>query len=189
MPRLDQAFYARKTATVAKALLGKVLCHQISPKKIMRGRIVEVEAYLGFEDPACHTFKGRKTERVRSMYLSGGHAYLFIIYGIHYCFNVVTRSEKYPEAVLVRALEPIDPPNSSLNGPGKLSKAFLLTKKQDGLSLFDPKSKLWIEDDGHHVPKSQIVSASRIGVDYAGAAAKWPLRFLVKNSPHVSRKP
>lgn len=187
MARLPQDFYKRRTTVVAKALLGQVLCYRAKPQKILRGRIVEVEAYLGIEDPACHTFGGRKTTRVQSMYLEGGHSYIYMIYGIHFCLNVVTLTEKFPEAVLIRALEPLEPLNLALNGPGKLCKGFGLSKKQDGLALFDDHSPLWIE--GGTARASQIIKAPRIGVDYAGEAAKWPLRFLIKGNPHVSRKP
>lgn len=185
---LEASFYQRKTEVVAKDLLGKILCFRNSKNQIHKGRIVEVEAYLGATDPACHTYLGRQTDRVKSMYLSGGHAYIYMIYGLHFCFNVVTRDEAHPEAVLIRALEPITPPDLKTNGPGRLCSAFGLTKKQDGLSLFDPSSSVWIEDDGFRVKKSDTVIATRIGVEYAKDAALWPLRFFIKGSPYVSRK-
>jgi DNA-3-methyladenine glycosylase len=185
---LPAAFYQRNTKDVAQELLGKVLCFQNSKLQFFQGRIVEVEAYLGIDDPACHTFQGRRTERVQSMYLPGGHAYIYMIYGIHFCLNVVTMDEAHPEAVLIRALEPMEPLNLKTNGPGKLCSAFGLTKKQDGLALFSEHSPLWIEDDGFQVTNADFVKASRIGVEYAKEAALWPLRFFIKGNPHVSRK-
>lgn len=185
---LNSSFYQRKTETVAKDLLGKVLCFRNPKNQILKGRIVEVEAYLGLEDPACHTFQGRRTDRVRSMYLPGGHSYIYMIYGLHHCLNVVTRSEEHPEAVLIRALEPMEPADLKTNGPGRLCAAWGLTKKQDGLALFQPESPLWIEDDGFQLKKSDTVKATRIGVEYAKEAALWPLRFFIKGNPYVSRK-
>jgi len=188
MLMLPPDFYQRETKTVALDLLGKVLCFQKSKTKIFRGRIVEVEAYLGVEDPAAHTYKGRNTERVASMYLAGGHAYIYMIYGIHYCLNVVTREHGRPEAVLIRALEPLEPSDAKTNGPGRLCAAWGMNKKQDGLALFDPHSPLWIEDDDFQVKDRDIVRTTRIGVEYAKEAALWPLRFYLKDNPYVSRK-
>lgn len=185
---LDSSFYLQDTKTVAKDLLGKVLCFRKSKSRLYRGRIVEVEAYLGIDDPAAHTYKGRNTDRVKSMYLTGGHAYVYMIYGLHFCLNVVTREEGTPQAVLIRALEPLDPIELGMNGPGKLCKAFGITKEQNGLSLFQKSSPLWIEEDDFQVKARDIVKATRIGVEYAGEAAKWPLRFYLKGNPHVSRK-
>ncbi len=185
---LDADFYQRKTKTVAKDLLGKVLCFRKSKSRIYRGRIVEVEAYLGVDDPAAHTFGGRKTDRVRSMYLEGGHAYIYMIYGMHFCLNVVTEAKDNPQAVLIRALQPLDPISAETHGPGRLCRAWGLNKKQDGLCLFDPKSPLWIEEDDFSVKARDIVITTRIGVEYAKEAALWPLRFYLKDNPHVSRK-
>ena len=185
---LTRSFYQRETESVALDLLGKILCFQKSQTQVFRGRIVEVEAYLGVEDPAAHTYKGRNTDRVASMYLPGGHAYIYMIYGMHHCLNVVTREQGRPEAVLIRALDPLDPPEAKTNGPGRLCAAWGLTRKQDGLCLFDPDSPLWIEEDDFEVKESDIVKAFRIGVEYAKEAALWPLRFYLKDNPYVSRK-
>lgn len=185
---LEASFYQRKTQTVAQELLGKILCFTNSKKQTLKGRIVETEAYLGIEDPACHTHQGRKTERVKSMYLPGGHVYIYMIYGLHFCFNVVTRDEAHPEAVLIRALEPMEPDDLIPNGPGKLCAQLGLTKKQDGLALFHPESPVWIESDGYKPKRSEIIKAPRIGVAYAEEAALWPLRFYIKGNRFVSRK-
>jgi DNA-3-methyladenine glycosylase len=183
---LPQSFYRQNTTVVAKKLLGKILCRKWRGK-VHRYRIVETEAYLGIEDPACHTFGGRNTKRVKSMYLDGGHSYIYLIYGMYYCLNVVTKTPKHPEAVLIRALEPIPIKTEQglhTNGPGKLCRHLHLTKKEDGLSLWK-KNLLWIENAPR--TKKQIVAKSRIGVDYAGSASSWPLRFYIKNNPYVSR--
>ncbi|MNK06247.1 3-methyladenine DNA glycosylase [compost metagenome] len=192
---LPQDFYERDTATVAHGLLGKVLCVRNDDGEILRSRIVEVEAYLGVEDPACHTFNDRRTERTKSMYLHGGHSYVYLIYGMYHCLNVVTRTEEHPEAILIRAVEPLphhQPPlkkkDMKTNGPGKLCKFYDITKKDDGLRLWKKSSDLYIVEDSFEVLEKQIHACPRIGVDYAGEAARWPLRFYLKDNPYISRK-
>jgi DNA-3-methyladenine glycosylase len=155
------------------------------------GRIIETEAYLGIEDRACHTFGDRRTERTRSMYLPGGHAYVYLIYGLHYCFNVVTRSEKEPEAVLIRAVEPLEgvdfmrsrrrvrKDKDLANGPGKLCEALAIDRKCDGLSLNG--EELFIER-GKKIDPTLITASARVGVDYAGDHALWPLRFRIASA-------
>ncbi len=195
MPILPREFYFQDTTRVSKDLLGKILCHQQPDGKVVKGRIVETEAYLGIQDRACHTFGGRRTKRTESMYLEGGHSYIYLIYGMYYCLNVVTRTSKYPEAVLIRALEPLTFVKGSkvhktelhTNGPGKLCRFLGLNKTHDGLELWTKKSGLWIED-APLLKKSQIVKRPRIGVDYAGEAAAWDLRFYDRESLYVSRK-
>lgn len=189
------SFYRGDTTTVARKLLGAVLCHRTESGKILRGRIVETEAYLGIEDPACHTFGDRRTAKTRSMYLDGGHSYIYLIYGMHYCLNVVTRSEREPEAVLLRAIEPLDwkspggKPTRTLlpsNGPGKLCRYLGLTKAHDGLPMWTKSSGLWIQE-GEAVDDGLVVETSRVGVAYAGEAAGWPLRFYIKGNLFVSK--
>ncbi len=191
---LDQDFYLQKTETVAKKLLGKVLYFQNENQQTLTGRIVETEAYTGVQDPACHTFGNRQTERTKTMFLEGGHSYVYLIYGMYNCLNFVTRNEGIPEAVLIRALEPTHhtgekPAKKNLftNGPGKLCRHLGITKAQNAQKLWKKKSGLWVEDDGYKVSAKQIVSAPRVGVDYAGEAAQWPLRFYLKDSFWVSR--
>jgi DNA-3-methyladenine glycosylase len=188
-------FYSRNTKQVALELLGKVLHHQLPSGEVISGRIVETEAYLGIKDPACHTFEDRRTSRTAPMYLEGGHSYVYLIYGIYSCLNVVTRTEAEPEAVLLRALEPIPRPNEKIqkiqmntNGPGKLCRHLNITRAHNGIKLWKKRGGLWIEDDGFVLKPKQIAKAPRIGVDYAGEAALWPLRFYVKESPWISRK-
>lgn len=192
---LEQDFYFQKTEVVAEKLLGKILFHKKEDGQICCGRIVETEAYLGVEDPAAHTFGGRKSDRNGAMYLEGGHSYVYFIYGMYHCLNFVTRGEGQPEAVLIRALEPVPLSQEKVakkhmhtNGPGKLCRHFEITRQQNALKLWKKRSGLWVEDDGFKVQPKNVCKVPRIGVDYAGDAAKWPLRFYLKNSAFVSRQ-
>jgi DNA-3-methyladenine glycosylase len=191
---LPQEFYFSKTEKVAIQLLGKVLYFKTKNGEVLSGRIVETEAYLGVKDPAAHTFGDRKTERTKSMYRAGGHSYVYLIYGMYNCLNFVTQAEGTPEAVLIRALQPVHISAEKIakkqlytNGPGKLCKHFGITREHNGLPLWEKESGLWVEDEGFKVKPSELVKTSRIGVDYAGEAAEWPLRFYLKQSPWVSR--
>lgn len=190
MPSILPAdFYRQDTIDVARSLLGKVLVRRLPDGSRLSGRIVETEAYLGVEDPACHTFGGRKTERVRPMYLAGGHAYVYLIYGLHNCFNVVTMNHGEPEAVLIRALEPLEGIKKMerlrrgklglhlASGPGKLCQAMQIDRSLSGHNLGE--QPLWIEDSAA-TSAFNIDETSRVGIDYAGDAAHWPLRFLLK---------
>lgn len=179
--RLDHDFYAQDTIDVAVGLLGKVLVHRLASGRKLSGRIVETEAYLGVEDAAAHSHGGRRTTRTEIMYGAAGSAYIYFIYGMHYCFNVVTMPRDNPQAVLVRALA--DAPFPA-NGPAKLCAALLLDKKQNGLDLVTSR-ELWIEDDGARLDLD-VVDGPRVGVGYAGDAAAWPLRFGFKSHPSLS---
>jgi DNA-3-methyladenine glycosylase len=194
--KLPQEFYGRRTEAVAKALLGKRLVRVFRGKRLS-GLIVETEAYLGAKDPACHTWKNRRTERVSSMYLPGGNSYVYMIYGMHHCFNVVTRREDEPEAVLIRALAPEAPespespeeesaPDRRMDGPGRLCKALRIGRSLDGLPLTG--ETIFIEETGRAPRREEVGKGPRIGVDYAGEAAGWPLRFYWRGNPHLSRK-
>lgn len=185
---LPAKFYRRDTATVARELLGCHLVHVVNGQRLS-GRIIETEAYLGVTDRACHSFGGRRTERVKSMYLAGGHAYVYFIYGMHFCFNVVTRGHNEPEAVLIRALEPeeglpemrrhrrIRNDRDIANGPGKLCRALGIDRSCDGVDLTG--GSLFIERGSPHEAESLVIS-ERIGIEYSGEAATWPLRFELK---------
>jgi DNA-3-methyladenine glycosylase len=164
---LGRGFYQRATVTVAKDLLGKYLVRR-TLRGTVCGRIVETEAYDGPEDLACHSCHG-KTERTKVMFGPAGHAYVYLIYGVHYCFNVVTK--KPGSAVLIRALE-----QKEASGPGKLCQWLEIDKKFNGWDLTQGR-RLWIADAGGAVPK--IKSSPRIGVDYAGEWAQKPWRFFV----------
>lgn len=195
--RLDSAFYDRpKVVTIARELLGKVLVTDFDGHRTS-GRIVEVEAYNGVGDRASHAWSGRRTKRTEVMFGPGGTAYVYLIYGIHQLFNVVTNGPDVPHAVLVRALDPLEgipvmlkrtgKPNldhTLTRGPGNLSRALGLKTTDTGTSLLG--RTIWIGDDGFRVARSQIVATPRIGVDYAGVDAALPYRFFIKGNPYVS---
>lgn len=180
---LPRQFYARKTLTVARDLLGRVLVHKDGPVR-RAGVIVETEAYLGPHDLACHASKGR-TARTDVMFGLPGHAYVYLIYGMYDCFNVVTEREGHPAAVLVRAVAPIEGCVGKTDGPGKLCRAMNITRALNRADLTD--SALVIEE-GARVSARRIEKGARIGVDYAGEWAHEHLRFWVRGDPHVSRR-
>jgi len=178
---LEQTFYRRPGLTVAPDLLGRVLCRRRSDGTIVRGLIVEVEAYDGPRDRASHAFRGR-TPRNAPMFAAGGIAYVYLVYGMHHCLNVVAGDEGYPSAILVRAAESVNG-NDSASGPGRLTKAFAIDRMLDGASLLGPD--LWLEE-GEPVPAARVRRTARVGVDYAGHWARRRLRFLVAGHPAVS---
>jgi DNA-3-methyladenine glycosylase len=193
---LPLEFYQRDTKKVAKELLGKILVHKVRGKRLA-GRIVETEAYLGVIDLAAHAYGGLRTERTSTMFMAGGHSYVYLIYGMHSCLNVVTQKQGVPEAVLIRAIEPTEgieemrkrrpkakKDTDLTSGPGKLCDALGITRKQNALLLND--SELLIED-APLLKRTQITASPRIGVDYAEHAADWPLRFTERGNPFVSK--
>lgn len=192
---LPRSFYARKATVVARDLLGKILIHQQGPLTTA-GLIVETEAYQGPEDLAAHSSKGRRTPRNEVMYGPPGHAYLFLLYGMHWAFNVVTAQQDVPHAVLLRALQPLEglptmaarrhqPEHSRLltNGPGKLCQAMGLRREHYGVDLCD--GPLFIAN----APKVPFITSPRINVDYAGAWAARPWRWSIPGNAWVSVKP
>jgi DNA-3-methyladenine glycosylase len=197
--KLDNSFYDRPDVVrIARQLLGKVLVTELEGGRTS-GRIVEVEAYNGVVDRASHAWSGRRTRRTEVMYREGGTAYVYLIYGIHHLFNVVTNKKDIPHAVLVRALEPLEgiplmlkrtgkvkPDHSLTRGPGNLSRAMGLATLHTGYSLYE--GEIYIGDDGLRVRPAEIVATPRIGVDYAGPDALLPYRFFVKGNPYVSGK-
>ncbi|MGE0528114.1 MAG: DNA-3-methyladenine glycosylase [Bdellovibrionales bacterium] len=194
--RLTREFYARDTIDVARELLGKRLVHRLPDGARVSGRIVETEAYLGLEDPACHSFGGRCTPRTAVMYGDPGLSYIYFIYGVHFCFNVVTVARDVPEAVLVRALEPVEgiermyarepglPPHRLANGPGKLCLALGLGRAHNGLDLTS-SDVLWIEPDGVRKDET-VIEGPRIGIGDRHDAIHWPLRFGFRGHPALS---
>ena len=179
--KLPREFYARDTLTVARELLGQHLVHA-HQGQVQIGRIVETEAYQGPEDLAAHSAKG-KTERNAAMFGPPGHAYVYLIYGMWHCVNVVTRETNVPHAVLIRALEPIQQVELTTHGPGLLCRALHIDRQLNGVDLLG--TQLWIEAADATATR-HIVSAPRIGVNYAGEWAQRPWRFYVNNSAHVS---
>lgn len=197
MARLDRSFFNRDTQTVARELLGKVLV-RIWRRKIISGRIVEVESYVGEDDLACHAAKGR-TPRTDVMYGPAGHAYVYFIYGMHHCLNVVTERRGFPAAVLFRGLEPLEGIDQMrtwrgevtlrqlANGPGKLTQALHLDRSHNRED-FGRSRRLYIVDDGYKVAPDDITAGRRIGVDYAGACAFYPWRYVLGNAaPSATR--
>ena len=183
MHRLPRTFYDRDTIVVAQELLGKCLVHASGGVERI-GRIVEVEAYLGPHDLAAHSSKGL-TPRTKTMFGPPGHAYVYIIYGIYHCMNVVTQAEGTASAVLLRALEPVRHIEGRTQGPGLLCRAMHVDKRLNGHDLLS--DDFYIADDGYP-RKFSIVKRPRIGVDYAGHWAKRLLRFYIKGTPYVSRR-
>src|SRR5262245_27234391 len=181
-----RAFFRRETVEVARGLIGAWFARR-HRGSWYGGRIVETEAYLGPGDAAAHSWKGRRTPRVEPMYGDGGTLYVFFIYGMHYCANVVTRRPGDPQAVLLRAAEPPEgAPERMLAGPARLCAALGVTKEASGLSLVEG------EEFRIFLPRGERVSievSPRIGVDYAGEAAAWPLRFFDAESGAVSVRP
>jgi len=189
--RLSRKFYTRPTLTVAKDLLGKYLIVSNGSNKFV-GKIVEVEAYMGEKDKASHAYGGKKTPKRKLMYSEGGFVYIYLCYGMYWQLNFVTEQKDVPQCVLVRALEPVLPESdlkeikNLANGPGKLCRWMNLDKSfnEEDLAKSD---KIWLEDRGEEIKKSQIVACERIGIDYAKEWAKKPLRFYIKDNICVSR--
>ena len=172
--RLPLAFYRRPTLVVARDLLGRVLCRRLDDGSVLRGRITEVEAYDGPRDKASHAFRGR-TPRNTPMFAAGGIAYVYLVYGMHHCLNVVTGERDYPAAVLIRSAE--SPRRGvSASGPGRLTRVYEIDRTFDGLSLAG--RRLWLER-GVPVGDGAVSRTARIGVDYAGAWARRKYRFVV----------
>lgn len=183
MKKLPRAFYDRNTIDVAHDLLGKLLVKRDGD--ITRiGRITEVEAYLGPHDLAAHTSKGN-TPRTRVMFGPPGYAYVYLIYGMHHCMNVVTDADGHGSAVLLRALEPLQNLTENTRGPGRLCKAMGIDLAYYGHDLCS--DDLYIAEPPVEAPIT-IVERPRVGVDYAGDWAHKPLRFYIAGNPYISRK-
>ena len=185
LKEFPRGFFQKDTATVARELIGSWIARRYEGAWY-GARIVEAEAYLGIEDAAAHSWKGRRTPRVEPMYMDGGHLYVFLVYGMHHCANVVTKTECTPEAVLLRAAQgPPDAPVKLLSGPGRLTAALGITVSFSGADLLSG-GDIRVFNDKPGKTRAEIGVSPRIGVDYAGEAALWPLRFFDKNSPAVS---
>lgn len=197
MKKLTAKFYDRTDVlTIAQELLGKVIVTKFDGE-LTTARIVETEAYRGVVDKASHAYGGRRTARTEVMFGSAGNAYVYMCYGIHYLFNIVTNKKDIPEAVLIRAAEPLEGIATMLKrtgkakadftltrGPGNVSKALGIDKVHTGYSL--NSEEFYLADDGYVVEK--MVATPRIGVDYAGADALLDYRFYVAGSRYVSGK-
>jgi DNA-3-methyladenine glycosylase len=183
MQKLAREFYQRDTCVVAKELLGHLLVHQM-PGIVKIGRIVEVEAYLGQHDMASHSSKGL-TKRTVTMFGPPGHAYVYLIYGMHHCFNVVTEPEGIGSAVLIRAIEPVANITERTQGPGLLTRAMRIDRQLNGFDLLG--NTLFISNFGYE-PPGDIIETPRIGVAYAKDWAHKCLRFYIEGNPFVSSK-
>jgi DNA-3-methyladenine glycosylase len=197
MKKLPVEFYRRTDVLqIAKELLGKVLITTFAGIETA-GRIVEVEAYNGVMDKASHAYGGRRTQRTEVMYAAGGVAYVYLCYGIHHLFNVVTNTKEVPHAILIRAIEPLTGIDEMLKrrkkskedysltkGPGSVGQALGITVEHTATSLLG--NEIFITDDSFRYPKTTIGVTPRIGVDYAGADALLPYRFCVKGNKYVS---
>jgi len=195
--KLSKSFYTRSDVTlIARELLGKVLCTDIDGT-LTSGIIVETEAYSEIEK-ASHAYGGKRTARTEVFYNEGGLSYVYLCYGIHHLFNVITNRAHIADAVLIRAIEPLDGIDEMLMrrgmdkiahriaaGPGSVSKALGIDKNHNGLNLAE--KEIWIEDRGIKYKKSQIIASPRVGVDYAGEDALLPWRYRVKDSPWVGK--
>lgn len=214
MEVLREEFYSRRTLTVAKELLGKILVREIDGK-LVAGKIVETEAYLGVKDKAAHVYGGKKTERLIPMYGQGGTAYVYNIYGMYSCLNTITETVGEPQGVLIRAVEPLigldymaerrcKKPYSELtkkedlnltSGPSKLCMAMDITKRLTNTLLFD--GEMYIVKNDSDIKKiferkesecGKIVASKRIGIDYAEEAKDYLYRFYYEDNPYVSKK-
>ena len=191
--KLEREFYLRPGLVVAPELIGKRLVHR-SPEGTTSGIIVEAEAYIGPEDAAAHSYQGRRTRRTEAMYGPGGYAYLYTIYGLHLCMNVVTAERDRPEAVLIRALQPEEGLEQMrarrgrtalrelCSGPGKLTSAMGIGREYYGADLCGEELYLEVLDR----PAPPVAVGRRVNVDYAGVAAEYPWRFVWKDSPFLS---
>ncbi|RYF89316.1 MAG: DNA-3-methyladenine glycosylase [Chitinophagaceae bacterium] len=200
MKKLPRSFYQRSNVLIiARELLGKIVVTNIDGI-VTSGRIVETEAYVALTDKASHSFNGRRTAKNEHMYGEGGTSYIYICYGIHQMLNIVTNEKDIPDAVLIRALEPMQGietmlkrtgkavlDNTLTKGPGNVGKAMGLYKHYSGISLMDASISLY--DDKFELPGEKLGISKRIGVDYAGDDALLPYRFFIKGNPYVSGRP
>ena len=201
---IDKEFYNRSAIDVANDLLGKVLVREVDGR-ILKGKIVETESYIGAIDKACHAYNGRRTKRTEVLYSDCGVAYVYFIYGLYHCFNVVTNEKDVAEAVLIRAIEPLNEFDyisqvrykkqfkelsktqikNLTNGPSKLCLAYLIDKDLNGDKLYE-QGKIYLEESEEN--DFEIVKTKRIGIDYSEEAKDFLWRFYIKNNNFISKK-
>ncbi len=198
--RLPIDFYqSTDVLNISKALLGKVLVSNFAGQRCS-GIIVETEAYRAPDDKACHAHLNRFTKRTSVMFKPGGHAYIYLCYGIHHLFNIVTAPEGVAHVVLIRAIEPLENVELMLKrrgkdqlrpqltaGPGVMSKALGITKAHTGTDMTMPDSPIWIEDHGIRILPEQIIESPRVGIDYAEECALWDWRFRIRDNAYTSK--
>ena len=194
MVKVPLEFYVRNDVVqISRDLLGKVLCTKIDGQ-VTKAVITETEAYVGVEDKASHAYGGRRTRRTEPLYARGGTAYIYLCYGIHHLFNVVTNKADTPHAVLIRAGKPLEHSDlmqtrrnkaqidkTLLAGPGSFSQALGITTDLTGTNLLG--NRIWIEDHNNYVDGKEITAGPRIGIDYADEDAKRPYRFMIDLKP------
>lgn len=201
---IEKEFYNQGAIEVAKGILGHYLVREVNGLKI-RTKIVETESYIGSTDKACHAYNYKRTDRTKPLFEEGGIAYVYFIYGLYHCFNIVTNIKEEPEAVLIRAVEPLDnfeylsnirfnknyneltnaQKRNLTNGPSKLCSALSITREDNYKKLYID-SRLYLEYN--YEKNIEIVETTRIGIDYAEEAKDFKWRFYIKNSPYVSKK-
>lgn len=202
---LQKSFFNRDAREVAKDLLGKILVREVNGK-ILKGKIVETEAYIGAIDKACHAFNGKRTPRTETLYGDYGKAYIYFIYGLYHCFNVVTNEKDIAEGVLVRAVEPLNELDyisevrykklyseltktqikNIANGPSKLCLAYLIDKNLNSLNLYE-KGPVYLDESKEH-EAIEIVETTRVGIDYAEEAKDFLWRYYIKGNSFISKK-
>lgn len=194
MIKVPLEFYVRDDVVqISRDLLGKVLCTKINGQ-VTKAIITETEAYAGVKDKASHAYGGRRTKRTEPLYAPGGIAYVYLCYGIHHLFNVVTNEAETPHAVLIRAGKPLEQldlmqerrrkkqiDKTLLAGPGSLSQALAITTDLTGTSLLG--DQIWIEDHNYLIDREQVVAGPRVGIGYAGEDAVRPYRFMIEPTP------
>ncbi|MDB1955832.1 DNA-3-methyladenine glycosylase [Clostridium tertium] len=201
---IEKEFYNQGAIKVAKGILGHYLVREVNGLKI-RTKIVETESYIGSTDKACHAYNYKRTDRTKPLFEEGGIAYVYFIYGLYHCFNIVTNIKEEPEAVLIRAVEPLDnfeylsnirfnknyneltnaQKRNLTNGPSKLCSALSITREDNYKKLYID-SRLYLEYN--YEKNIEIVETTRIGIDYAEEAKDFKWRFYIKNNPYVSKK-
>ena len=201
---IEKEFYNQGAIEVAKGILGHYLVREVNGLKI-RTKIVETESYIGATDKACHAYNYKRTDRTKPLFEEGGIAYVYFIYGLYHCFNIVTNIKEEPEAVLIRAVEPLDnfeylsnirfnknyneltnaQKRNLTNGPSKLCSALSITREDNYKKLYID-SGLYLEYN--YEKNIEIVETTRIGIDYAEEAIDFNWRFYIKNNPYVSKK-
>lgn len=198
-PKLPVSFYLNEDVVqISKNLLGKFLFTELNGDIKTGGMIVETEAYAGVTDRASHAFGNRRTHRTETMFAEGGICYVYLCYGIHHLFNIVTNQANTPHAILIRAIEPVEGVGLMIerrkkkqldytltSGPGSMSEALGITREQNGFSLIE--DEIWIEDRDISFSDKQIISSPRVGVGYAKEDALLPWRFRLKDNPWTSK--
>lgn len=195
--KLDYNFFQKDAVTAAKDLLGKIIVREINGQKIMT-KIVDTEAYMGAEDKASHAYNNKKTKRTKTMFGKGGLAYVYLIYGMYHCFNVVTAVKDDPHAVLIRAVEPVKglkiiKENRNIksnnivdltNGPGKLSQALKIDKSLDGCDLVKSNNLYLLDNDNNNF---KIEAVPRVNIDYAEEYKNKKWRFYIRGNKFISK--